>query len=548
MAWRMLHLWKHPKSGIFYFRRAVPEEQRPAVGKREIKFTLKTTDLKEAKLRYPDAAARANEILQRATGGQRLLTHKEVLALAGEWYRRELKRREDEPGRAEDLQAGAWALEDLYERSLTEAYRRYEYQRSQGIQSEEPRRKFKGKKFLPVVRQDVDELLRAEGLSLDVDSYERLAERVFYNEIRLLYALMHRAEGDYSPDEWLEKVPIWQSPAEQVRLGPVGGGPDGGPRRGTSWTSLLDAWAAESGRRERTIYEWRRVIDRLVKHLGHDDAERVSKADLVRWKDALVASGKGAKTVKNHVDVVRALYNSALANERLERKDNPAEGVRVGGRQDRADRRLPFTGEEAALILQAARKEEGVKRWVPWLLAFTGARLDEVCQAYTTDIRQDQGIWYLDINEDRGKKLKNPGSIRKVPLHHAVLEEGFLRYVKSLPEGPLFSDLKPDRFGSRGGTATKRLGRWIRSLGIEDPKKVPNHSWRHRFKDLCRDAGIEKAVTEALMGHASRDVGDRYGSGYSLNTLAQAIEKIPVPPLEPTASTREVEVIGVAAS
>jgi integrase len=547
MALRMLHLWKHPQSGIFYFRQAVPEERRPAVGKREIKFSLHTTDPKEAKLRYPDALARANEILQRAVGGQRHLSHREVLALAGEWYRRELMRREDEPGRPEDLQAGAWALEDLYHRSLTEAYRRYEYQRSQGVQCEEPRRKFKGKKFVPVVQREVDELLRAEGLSLDANSYERLAEQIFYNEIRLSYALMSRAEGDYSPDEWLKKVPIWQSPAEQVRAGPAGVGANGGPRRATPWSSLLDAWGAEPGRRERTIYEWRRVIDRLVKHLGHDDSERVTKTDLIDWKDALVASGNGAKTVKNHVDVVRALYNSALVNERLQRKDNPAEGIRVGGRQDRAERRLPFTDEEAALILQAARAEEGVKRWVPWLLAFTGARLDEVCQAYTSDIRQEQGIWYLDINQDRGKKLKNPGSARRVPLHQAILREGFLKYVNSLPEGRLFPTLKPDRFGSPGGTATKQLGRWIRSLGIEDPRKVPNHSWRHRFKDLCRDAGIEKAVTEALMGHASRDVGDRYGSGYSLKTLAEAIEKIPVPPLGPVASTPKVEVSGVAA-
>jgi integrase len=541
MALRMLHLWKHPKSGIFYFRQAVPEEQRPAVGKREIKFSLGTTDPKEAKLRYPDALAQANEILQRATGGQRHLSHKEILALAGEWYRRELKRREDEPGRAEDFQAGAWALEDLYERSLTEAYRRYEYRRSQGIQCEEPRRKFKDKKFLPVVQRDVDELLQAEGLSLDTDSYERLAEQIFYNEIRLSYTLMHRAEGDYSPDEWFKKVPTWPGPAEQVRVGPVEVGRNGGRRRGTSWSSLLDAWAAEPGRRARTIYEWRRVIDRLVKHLGHDDAERVSKTDLIGWKDALVASGKGAKTVKNHVDVVRALYNSALANERLERKDNPAEGIRVGGRQDRAEGRLPFTDQEAALILQSARPEEGVKRWVPWLLAFTGARLDEVCQAYTSDIGQEQGIWYLDINQDRGKKLKNPISARRVPLHQAVIDEGFLNYVNSLPEGRLFPDLKPDRFGSPGGTATKYLGRWIRSLGIKDRRKVPNHSWRHRFKDLCRDAGIEKAVTEALMGHAARDVGDRYGSGYSLKTLAQAIEKIPVPPLGPTGSSQDVQ-------
>jgi integrase len=171
-----------------------------------------------------------------------------------------------------------------------------------------------------------------------------------------------------------------------------------------------------------------------------------------------------------------------------------------------------------------------------------------VCQAYTGDTRQEQGTWYLDINEDHGKKLKNPGSARKVPLHQAILREGFLKYVNSLPEGRLFPDLKPDRFGSPGGTATKQLGRWIRSLGITDPRKVPNHSWRHRFKDLCRDAGIEKAVNEALMGHASSDVSDQYGSGYSLKTFAQAIEKIPVPPLEPTESPPKVEAMGVAAA
>jgi hypothetical protein len=55
-------------------------------------------------------------------------------------------------------------------------------------------------------------------------------------------------------------------------------------------------------------------------------------------------------------------------------------------------------------------------------------------------------------------------------------------------------------------------------------------------------------VNDALMGHASSDVGDQYGLGYPLKTLAEAIEKIPVPPLEPAASTRQVEVTGLMAS
>jgi hypothetical protein len=52
-----------------------------------------------------------------------------------------------------------------------------------------------------------------------------------------------------------------------------------------------------------------------------------------------------------------------------------------------------------------------------------------------------------------------------------------------------------------------------------------------------------RRLNDALMGQASSDVGDRYGLGYPLKTLAEAIEKIPVPPLVPAATTREVEVV-----
>jgi integrase len=211
---------------------------------------------------------------------------------------------------------------------------------------------------------------------------------------------------------------------------------------------------------------------------------------------------------------------------------NPAAGVTV--KRTERQRRLPFDDAEAALILAAARGQRGGRRWVPWLLACTGARLEEVCQAHVADIRQDGHIWYLDINADgNGKALKNVGSARKVPLHRALIDEGFLEYVKGRRNGPLFPDLKPDCFGRRGGTATKVLGRALRKLGITDPRKVAGHSWRHRFKDLCRGAEIEKAIHDALTGHAARDVGDQYGLGYPLPVLAAAIAKLVIMPAEP---------------
>lgn len=75
---------------------------------------------------------------------------------------------------------------------------------------------------------------------------------------------------------------------------------------------------------------------------------------------------------------------------------------------------------------------------------------------------------------------KNVNSERVVPVHSALEDEDFLKFAKSTKKGPLFGDLAPDRFGSRGGTGTKILSRWIRSLGVTDKRISPNHSWRHR--------------------------------------------------------------------
>jgi site-specific recombinase XerD len=511
---------KHPKTGVYWFRKTVPERLRSTVGKREIKFSLGTKDPREAKLRYPEAAARADLILQQATEGKARLTHQQVLALAADWYRRELEERSADPGDAELLFIQSGLLEDLYDENLTDHFREREEFLGDLAGSVPLQEKYKATAFLQEVRPEVDALLAREGLVIDRDSHERLSEQVFFNKMRLLNALQRRATGDYRANGFGEKLPKWDRREIQNRRGAA-----------ATLTSLLDAWATERKPPERTLYEWRRIVGRLGEHLGHEDAERITKRDLVAWKDALVASGKAAKTVKNHVDIIHALYNSALENERLERTDNPAKGVKVRARENVATRRQSYSDEDAALILKAARKEKGYRRWVPWLLAFTGARLDEVCQALAADIRQDPatGFWYLDINAEAGKKLKNVGSARKVPLHPALIREGFLDFVKSRGRGPLFPDLKPDRFGSRGGNATKVLGRWTRSLGITDRAKAPNHSWRHRFKDVCRAAGIEKSVHDALTGHASSDVGDGYGSGYELPRLAPEIERIKVP-------------------
>ena len=294
---------------------------------------------------------------------------------------------------------------------------------------------------------------------------------------------------------------------------------------------LLDAWEKERQVGEKTRYSWQRIVQTLVRQIGHDDAARVTEADVIAWKNGMVTSGLAPKTIRNRLTVLKALYNYASVNKMVAM--NPAAHVRFLIKQKSRTRR-GYTEEEARQILLAARKEsEPHKRWVPWLCAFTCARVDEICGAMATDVEAVAGIPCLRIRLDSrelGASLKNATSERTVPLHSALVAEGFLDYQASLPmNGPLFPNITPDRFGRRGGNGTKTIGRWVRQkVGLTDAKIAPNHSWRHRFKTVCRVAGIAEENHDYLTGHSSGDVGREYGF-YELPMLAADISRITSP-------------------
>jgi integrase len=153
------------------------------------------------------------------------------------------------------------------------------------------------------------------------------------------------------------------------------------------------------------------------------------------------------------------------------------------------------------------------------------ARVSEVCQLRTEDILQLEGIWVMKFDPKAGP-LKNRNSERVVPLHPALIDSGFLNFVNGANSGPLFPRLPPDKFGKRGGNGTKVLGRWVRSLGLTDPRLSPSHSWRHRFKTSARRYGLASDLVDAITGHARKSVADGYGE-YPLEALLRELMKIP---------------------
>lgn len=295
----------------------------------------------------------------------------------------------------------------------------------------------------------------------------------------------------------------------------------GDPTHTVGWA--MERWFEERKPAAKTQYEWKRIITAF----GADRHLRtVLFNDMRDYKSSLLALGHRANTVDKKLTAFRTVFRWALRNKYIER--DPTAGVRVEGltkRRKKERNREPYTREEARLILKAARKEKGALRWVPWVLAATGCRIQECCQAFVADIKKENGITYLLVtSKGEGQSLKTEYSERRVPLHSRLMAEGFGNYAKSLPKGArLFPDLAPDRFGNWGANFGKQYGRWAREI-VPQASKVA-HSWRHSFKSWARDAGISEDVHDALTGHAGGGVGREYGR-ISLTILAKAVDAI----------------------
>ena len=508
MALAMTRPTKHPKSGTYVVRMAIPEDIRDACKRRygartELRENLGTKDAKQAKASAPAAMDRLRAKLAAArldlAGGPSVATDRDIAALAGDFYRDQLATYGDNPG--------PWEGWDIAEDCLYDQIEQVE---------EDPA----SPRYLRLRQRDRDEAasrLSARGMATDPETVRRAAEAIFHADLSFAQSMKRRATGDWSPDGNLERFP---TAARQVAASPP-------PPAGLTYDDLLTGWARDRGLDmnarpiARAAYDRKQTIRRLGDFLGHRDATRVTKADAVRWKEDMQARGRAVATVRNDLSEMSAVWTWAIRNGKLEL--NPFAGISPAKEKGKKRQRRAFTQAEAVAILTAARGNSGYMRWLPWVCCLTGARISEVCQSTKDDLVTLSGVPVLritdegDADDDTIRSIKNEDSRRNVPIHPALIAEGFLDYVGSLPAGSaLFPDARPDNvFGLRSTNAGKKVSRWLRTdLGIADPRISPNHSWRHFFISACRAAEMNPEVRSALTGHSARmDESAGYGDG-----------------------------------
>ena len=172
---------------------------------------------------------------------------------------------------------------------------------------------------------------------------------------------------------------------------------------------------------------------------------------------------------------------------------------------------------------EALKQGKPERYWVTMIAAYSGARLNEICQLDLTDIQKHDGIWVMDLQQNSAdKSIKSKAGNRLVPLHPKLLDLGLLDYWEQVKKGKnpkLFPNLKKGFRTTYGDSVSKWFARYLMKLGVK--KKGKNfHSLRHTVINKLITNQVYEPFIRELVGHSHGSVTmDVYGGKKPLNVL-----------------------------
>lgn len=512
--------------GIFVTLPIDGEEVIVKVGEKVL-VSLRTKAAREARKRFSAAFAALEAHWEAVRRGPKPITHKQVVALSGDVYRK-MVAREDEPG---DFATAEQAHDEAIE-----AFRRPDP--NEDVPDDAPLRAssatFLAEMQLPfgpqlltwrhggdlstsffamTYAQALEDLFGAEAdavcarhqLNLDDASRRRLLEQIGTATIAGTARLKQLAAGDYAPDPYAGRFPAFECEAR------------------VTVAMLFERWrVTNKGVVEAsTIRRYTPSLNSLAAFLKDKDVRRVEQDDIWAWAEHRRDADAIAPATVNRNDLVAAASVFSFATTRdgkRLRPDNPVAGVRLIEPKRKPAREPFFKAPEVRAILTLARgvavrgahaRQAASRRWAPWICAYSGARVQEPLWLEKKDFwcDEDTGIWVMRFAQTK------TGRARTVPLHDALLEEGLLAFVQAAPDGYLVVEDGVPRKGASRSIQEQRasqIAEWIRGHVHLEVGVDPNHGWRHTF--ITRATGkMEERVQHAICGHnEKRTVADSY--------------------------------------
>lgn len=546
----MAQPWKHPVSGVYYFRREVPEDIRSVIGKREWKLSLKTKELVQARPRFAHESAKCEQAFLNAReqqAGRSVLLHSDVHKLADRWSAEVIAEWEVDQEAPKDFLV-VWgdevstALDYADVGDLDSCFRAVEFYIRSALE----------KVLLPLPN-------RADPV------WERLVHE-FYRAWRDLCRIaLARYKGDW------RDMPVLTAATQRLsHENKVAVATSSVPRLSqvfSNWSEdkLLNDGDTRSARK--TISEFGSAVTRFIelhRDLPVDQVSRIVCRDFRANLFKIPTKGQGIRgmTAPSLIEKASAegLPTAELAtvNKQLRAlsavlgfahqvlgviHENPIVASGLIQRSKKAERKQAAVEDKGYTLTELqqvfasplfrgewkpAQADFGqALYWMPLIMAYTGCRREELAQLLVADVKQEGEVWFLDLREGDGQSLKTLSSRRQVPLHDDLLELGFIEYLQTVPAaGRAFPKLTMHKANGYGHGFGRMWSKYLDNVVELRSGASPAHGFRHAFKTLCRESQIPGEVHDWITGHSSGNVGDTYGRN-PVGRMAEELKKFP---------------------
>ncbi len=531
------------RDGRYYFRLRVPLDLRRWFGPRgEIKKSLKTNSYNDAKNLVRVWIYRGERLFTQLRSA--MLTDDQIKRLVADYLHETLHE-------SEEMRLGGGRLfaddgEGEHGTSVIDTYLPLLSERVENLARGENE----------AVSNVADYLLEKAGITVDRGSleYGKLCRETLKVVIEAMKIEIERTKGNY--DNWYDRRSSpSDSPMPPLSLSPTSTAPQGQP--GVTLSAAIEEYVKEHATggnwTKKTQAESEGIYALLLGIVGDRDTRELNFKTAADYREALtrfpsnankkkeyrgksireilqmeIAKPLSISSVNKHIIRVGAFLKWAMKHGYVEA--NYAEGLTIAKRNTKEEEeREIYSQDDLRRLLESPlpgfRKTRPERFWIPLIGLYSGMRLNEICQLYLEDIREEQGILCFDINDKGDKRLKNASSERVIPIHSALLDLGIREYVEALrADGKvrLWENLKKKRDGY-----SHAFGRWFqrhnRRYVTENRKRV-FHSFRHTLADNLKQRQVNDLIIGEILGHSHGSItSSRYGKSYEPQVMLDAL-------------------------